>query len=104
MNINRYVSPIENEDQDRTSDSWKAMCKYVDELADSGAEEFSPREALGAEHFANIHTLPESIAKLILGLIDTRSVAVIDTDQGTRTHSRLAQRRPETFARISSGL
>jgi hypothetical protein len=64
MKINRHVSPIENEVQDRTSDAWKAMCKYVDELADSGAEEFSPRETLSAEHFANIHTLPESIAKL----------------------------------------
>ena len=64
MKVNRHVSPIENEVQDRTSDSWKAMCKYVDELAESGAEEFSPREALSAEYFANIHTLPESIAKL----------------------------------------
>jgi len=64
MKINRHVSPIENEVQDRTSDAWNALCRYVDELEESGAEEFSPREALGPELYAGIFTLPESIAKL----------------------------------------
>ena len=64
MKFNRHVSPIENEVQDRTSDAWKALCRYIDELADSGSDEFSPRDALGPELYAGIFTLPESIAKL----------------------------------------
>jgi len=64
MKINRHVSPIENEVQDRTSDGWKALCRYIDELAESGAEEFSPLEALGPELYSGIFALPESIAKL----------------------------------------
>ena len=64
MKINRHVSPIENEVQDRSSDAWKALCRYVDELEESGAEEFSPRDVLGPELYAGIFTLPESIAKL----------------------------------------
>lgn len=64
MKINRHVSPIENDVQDRTTDAWKALCRYIDELEASGAEEFSPREALGPELYAGIFTLPESIAKL----------------------------------------
>jgi len=64
MKFNRHVSPIENDVQDRSSDAWKALCRYVDELADSGAGEFSPREALGPELYAGIFTLPESIANL----------------------------------------
>jgi hypothetical protein len=64
MKFNRHVSPIENEVQDRTTDAWKALCRYIDELADSGVEEFSPREALGPEMYAGIFALPETIAKL----------------------------------------
>jgi hypothetical protein len=64
MKIKRHVSQIENEVQDRTSDAWKALCRYIEELADSGAEEFSPREALGPELYSRIFTLPESIATL----------------------------------------
>ena len=64
MKFNRHVSPIENEVQDRTSDAWKALCRYIDYLEESGAEEFSPLGALGPELYAGIHTLPESIVKL----------------------------------------
>ena len=64
MKFNRHVSPIDNDVQDRTSDAWKALCRYVDEIAANGSEEFSPREALGPELYAGIFTLPESIAKL----------------------------------------
>jgi hypothetical protein len=64
MKFNRHVSAIENDVQDRTTDAWKALCSYIDELADSGAEEFSPRDALGPEMYAGIFTLPETIAKL----------------------------------------
>ena len=64
MKFNRHVSPIENDVQDRTTDAWKALCRYIDELEASGAEEFSPREALGPELYAGIFTLPESIGKL----------------------------------------
>ncbi|WP_147328040.1 MULTISPECIES: leucine-rich repeat domain-containing protein [unclassified Duganella] len=64
MKFNRHVSPIENEVQDRTSDAWKALCRYIDHLEESGAEEFSPLEVLGPELYAGIQTLPESIARL----------------------------------------
>jgi hypothetical protein len=64
MKFNRHVSAIENDVQDRTTDAWKALCRYIDELADSGADEFSPREAIGPEMYSGIFTLPETIAKL----------------------------------------
>jgi hypothetical protein len=64
MKFNRHVSPIENNVQDRTTDAWEALCRYIDELEVSGAVEFSPLEALGPELFAGIFTLPESIGKL----------------------------------------
>ncbi|UTY57190.1 hypothetical protein [Massilia sp. erpn] len=64
MKFNRHVSPIENDVQDRTSDAWKALCRYIDELEASEAEEFSPLKALGPELYAGIFTLPESIGKL----------------------------------------
>lgn len=55
---------IINNIQDRNSIPWKKLCEYIDELAIKGGEEFAPREALGDEMFAQIFTLPESIAKL----------------------------------------
>jgi hypothetical protein len=64
MKFNRHVARIDNDVQDRGSDAWKALCRYVDELADSGGDEFAPREALGPELYAGIFTLPESIARL----------------------------------------
>ena len=57
-------SIIENDVQDRSSLAWKRRCQYVDEIAANGSDEFVPREALGNELFAQIHTLPESISKL----------------------------------------
>jgi hypothetical protein len=62
--MNQYISRIENDVQDRDSAAWKALCHYIDELADSEGEEFSPRDAIGPDLFAEISTLPESIAKL----------------------------------------
>jgi hypothetical protein len=62
--MNNKISSIENDVQDRNSVAWKKLCEYVDFIAAEGKEEFSPREYLGEELFAQIHTLPESIAKL----------------------------------------
>jgi hypothetical protein len=58
------ISRISNDVQDRSSTAWIALCNYVDYLASSGSEEFSPGNELGPELFAQIHTLPETIAKL----------------------------------------
>ena len=57
-------SKIENDVQDRSSLAWKKLCQYVDEIAESGSDEFVPRAALGNELFAQIYTLPETISKL----------------------------------------
>jgi len=62
--VNHSISKIENDVQDRNSFAWKMLCDYVDQLAKSGAEEFSPRDVLGVELFSTIFTLPESISKL----------------------------------------
>ncbi len=62
--VNQYISKIENDVQDRNSLAWKRLCDYVDQLAESGEEEFSPRDVLGVELFSTIFTLPESISKL----------------------------------------
>lgn len=50
--------------QDINSVAWGRLCHYIDELAKSGSDEFSPREALGDELFSQIYTLPKSISKL----------------------------------------
>jgi len=67
---------IENNVQDRNSKAWQMLCEYIDEIAESGSDEFVPREALGNELFAEIHTLPKSISKLKnvtkIGLKDSR--------------------------------
>ena len=57
-------SKIDNDVQDKNSLAWKKLCDYVDQLAQSGGDEFSPREFLGDELFSQIHTLPASIARL----------------------------------------
>jgi hypothetical protein len=62
--MNKLISRIPNNVQDRSSDAWKKLCDYIDRLAETNAEEFSPVEELGPELFAQIYTLPESIAKL----------------------------------------
>jgi hypothetical protein len=58
------ISKIENDVQDRNCEAWKKLCEYVDEIAESGETEFAPRDELGPQLFSQIHTLPESIAKL----------------------------------------
>lgn len=55
---------ISNDIQDRKSEAWIRLCNYVDKIAYEGKDEFSPLEELGQELFSQIHTLPESIAKL----------------------------------------
>lgn len=62
--MKKRISKIENDVQDRDSLAWKKLCEYIDEVAENGSDEFVPREALGNELFAEIHTLPESISKL----------------------------------------
>lgn len=62
--MKKEISKIENDVQDRNSLAWKKLCEYIDEVAESGTDEFVPREALGNELFAEIYTLPESISKL----------------------------------------
>ena len=58
------ISRIENDVQDRSCEAWLKLCEYVDKVAESGKSEFSPGDELGPELFSQIHTLPESIAKL----------------------------------------
>jgi len=55
---------VENDVQDKTSPAWKKLCDYVDIVDKEGRDEFSPLEYLGQELFDQIHTLPETIAKL----------------------------------------
>lgn len=62
--VNHSISKIENDVQDRNSLAWKKLCDYVDHLAKSGEEEFCPRDAIGAELYSTIFTLPESISQL----------------------------------------
>ncbi|MBF8151603.1 leucine-rich repeat domain-containing protein [Winogradskyella sp. F6397] len=62
--MNKRISKIPNDVQDRNSVAWKKLCEYIDEVAEKGADEFVPREALGNELFSEIFTLPESISKL----------------------------------------
>ena len=62
--MNKKISKIENDVQDRNSVAWKKLCDYVDKVATENRVEFSPAEELGPELFAQIHTLPETISKL----------------------------------------
>jgi len=62
--MTKFISRVQDNVQDKNSLAWKKLCDYIDQLADSGGEEFSPREILGDEDFFQIFTLPASIAKL----------------------------------------
>lgn len=62
--MNKKISQIENDVQDRNSVAWKKLCDYVDKVAAENIDEFSPLEELGQELFSQIHTLPETISKL----------------------------------------
>ena len=77
--MDKPISVVENDVQDRDSVAWKKLCQYVEEIAENGSDEFVPREALGNELFAQIHTLPESISKLKnvtkMGLYGSASVS-----------------------------
>ena len=62
--MNKRISKIDNDVQDRNSLAWKKLCDYVEKVAAENCDEFSPLEDLGQELFAQIHTLPETISKL----------------------------------------
>jgi tetratricopeptide (TPR) repeat protein len=62
--MEKRTSRVKNDVQDRNSDAWKKLCDYIDQIAETGNDEFAPREILGELHFSKIYTLPESIAKL----------------------------------------
>jgi hypothetical protein len=62
--MNKKISKIENDVQDRNSVAWKKLCDYIEKVAAENHDEFKPREELGPELFAQIHTLPEIISKL----------------------------------------
>ncbi|MFZ6873976.1 hypothetical protein ACO0LF_18110 [Undibacterium sp. Di27W] len=62
--MKQFISRIDNDVQDKNSLAWKKLCDYIDQLAVSGGEEFSPLEFLGNTIFSQIQTLPASIAKL----------------------------------------
>lgn len=59
-----WISAIPNIVQDRNSEAWIKLCAYIEAIAASGGDEFSPRQGIGSELFAQIYTLPESIATL----------------------------------------
>lgn len=50
--------------QDQDSEAWQKLCRYIDQVAEEGHEEFAPARAIGYELFASIETLPKSISKL----------------------------------------
>lgn len=62
--MNNRISQIDNDVQDRSSVAWEKLCEYVDKVARKNKDEFAPFEYLGQELYSQIHTLPESIAKL----------------------------------------
>lgn len=62
--VSKNEHALETDIQDKSSLAWEKLCEYVDKVETEGSEEFSPLEYLGEELFEQIHTLPESIAKL----------------------------------------
>lgn len=62
--MNNRISRIKNNVQDKNSEAWLKLCKYIDKVYDENIEEFSPLEELGYELYSQIHTLPETISKL----------------------------------------
>ncbi len=62
--MNKMISRIENNIQDRNSQAWIKLCDYIEKIAEQGNDEFAPLEELGPELFSQIFTLPESISKL----------------------------------------
>ena len=64
LTMNKQTYKITNDVQDRNSLAWKQLCSYIEELKESGAEEFAPLKILGRELYSEIYTLPESIGEL----------------------------------------
>ena len=62
--MNKRISRIDNDVQDRNCMAWKKLCEYVDIVDRENRDEFSPLEFLGEELYSQIHTLPETIFKL----------------------------------------
>ncbi len=58
------IIKIKEDWQDRNSTAWKKICEYVAIVSEENREEFSPLEFLGPELFAQIYTLPETIATM----------------------------------------
>lgn len=58
------IIKIREDCQDRNSVAWKKLCEYVTIVAEEGRIEFSPAEYLGRDLFAQIYTLPETIASM----------------------------------------
>jgi len=61
---NNRLVPVENEVQDTQSEAWQRLCEYVELVAKEEREKFVPFEALGKDLYAQIFTLPKSIATL----------------------------------------
>ena len=56
---------LHEEAQDTTSNAWRSVCQYIDDLAASGIDaEFKPRDVMSDEDFFSLVTLPRSIGKL----------------------------------------
>ncbi|WP_343745908.1 hypothetical protein [Chitinophaga sp.] len=64
VNIAMNISKIKLDKQDRQSPAWLQLCEYIKIVAEERREEFAPREFLGADLFAQIYTLPETIGTL----------------------------------------
>ncbi|MBC9909467.1 leucine-rich repeat domain-containing protein [Chitinophaga varians] len=62
--IGMNISKVKLDKQDRHSPAWQKLCEYIKIVADEQREEFAPREFLGADLFAQIYTLPETIGTL----------------------------------------
>ncbi|NIG55941.1 leucine-rich repeat domain-containing protein [Chitinophaga sp. Cy-1792] len=60
MNISKFRMPRQN----KQGAAWQKLCDYIDKVAAENGTEFSPADYLGRELFAEIQTLPATIAKL----------------------------------------
>ncbi len=56
---------FKTEDEKIDSIAWKKLVEYIDQIALNEEEEFFPSKILGQEMFEQIHTLPETISKLV---------------------------------------
>lgn len=58
------IAKVKIDCQDRSTAAWKMLCEYVHIIAETNAVVFAPKDFLGPELFAQIYTLPETIATL----------------------------------------